>query len=930
MPVRDRHRKVKELFLYARELDLDARAAWLDEACGDDGALRGEVESLLAAEERMPPAYLESRVDLGLKPGSHISHYRIVQRLGAGGMGEVWLAHDETLDRRVALKLPAPDRLSNSAVRDRLLREARAAAALEHPAVCRVFELGDADGHTFIAMELVEGETVAARLARGLVPLAHAISWASDIAGALEEAHGKGIVHRDLKSTNVMVTAAGQVKVMDFGLARALPGFTVSDPAAWRASLTAAGTIIGTPAYMAPEQLRGEAADERADIWALGCVLYELLTGTRPFSDPTATGLVGEILHVEPTPLSERRPGTPRALERVVRKCLAKDPKGRWHSAHDLRDELQWLAEGHAEATLSSVAVQASPRHVTCASVLPPDAVTGLGVPSLSNDGRTLVFEAWPADGPAHLWLRVLSGSDARPLPGTESGTLPFFSPDGHSIGFFADGALKTIDLASGRVVILAQRGGLFAAGTWAGQPPGVILFSSGVGSGLQRIAGAGGSVAEVTSLDAIRGDRAHLWPHFLPDGKHFLFVIQGEESGIYVGSLERGTIRRVVETRPLPATAVAYSPSGHLVYLDEATLLAQPFDLTRLQVTADPVRVSEGVSYYGPGVSSFSISQEGTLVFRQDTGWPLWQPVWLDRSGRELGDVGPPGPYWSGTPFFRPSLSPDVFRPSLSLDGRRLALTRRQAHRHPQIWILDLQRATASPFSIAGFNGMPIWSPAGDRLMWGRAADVHMRSIAAPGEGEPLLPGEHRLGGWLQRWPADWSRSGRYVLIDQESAGPTEWDLFVVDLEGEGRPCRPYLATSAMERTGVFSPDERFVAYCSDISGTMEIYLSTFPEHGERWQISRGGGMMPLWAPTGQELYYAASDQRVMVVRVQADDAGVSLSEPELLFRHESSGHLVVSRDGTRFLGLRTVEPARVNPFTLVLDWPQMLIARS
>jgi Tol biopolymer transport system component len=641
-------------------------------------------------------------------------------------------------------------------------------------------------------------------------------------------------------------------------------------------------------------------------------------------------GLIGAILHVEPPALSKDDAWISGLVDRVVRKCLAKDPAARWQTAHDLRDELQWLAEASAEAGFKGVAVT-TPRRVArqpvWASIAAPPDVTGLGVPTLSPDGRSLVFEGWDAEGRGDLWFRALGGTDTRRLPGTRSATLPFFAPDGRALGFFAEEFLKSLDISSGRVVTLADGCGLFSAGTWAGVSSGVILFSRGVSTGLMRVGGAGGSVVEVTSLDAARGDFAHLWPHFLPDGRHFLVVIAAaREPGIYLGSLESGVMRRLIETPHIPGTAVAYSPSGHLVYVQRGTLVAQPFDIVRFQVIDDPVRVAEDVFYYGPGVSAFSVSREGTLVFREDGGWPLWQPVWLDRTGREIGAAGPSGRYWSGTALFQPSGAPDVFRPCLSSDGRWLAIAQRQANQHPQIWIVDLQRGTLSPFTDGAFNAMPIWSPEGDRLLWGRSADstpdVYVKSIAESGEGQRVMCQEAHF----QRWPTDWSQSGRYVLVDQQSAGPNGWDLIVVDLESEGRRARPYLATPAMERTGVFSPDERWVAYASNVSGAMEVYLSTFPEHGRRWQISQGGGMLPFWAPNGLELYYVDPHGRVMAVRVREGDGVFSLSEPEALFRHESSGHLVVAPDGSRFLGLRALERAPIGPFTIVLDWPQIV----
>ena len=926
----DRYIRVKELFLLARNVTTGARGAWLDDACGEDAALRRDVESLLSADDEAPRTFLEPDAEPVVSPGSRVSHYRIIERLGAGGMGEVWLAHDETLDRRLALKFPAADGFRDPLVRRRFLREARAAAALEHPAVCRVFELGEFAGHVFIAMEYIKGEPLAALLGRSRVPVEQALSWGVVIAAALEEAHQKGIVHRDLKPGNVMVTSSGEIKVMDFGLARTVPGRVPPDGGDWGSDVTAAGVIAGTPAYMAPEQLRGERVDERADIWALGCVLYELLTGARPFNDVSPAGLIGAILHVEPPALSKDDALIPGLVDRVVRKCLAKDPTARWQTVHDLRDELQWLAEASAEAGFKGLAVTKSrsvARQPVWASIAPPADVTGLGVPMVSPDGRSLVFEGWGAAGPGDLWFRALGGRDARRLPDTSSATLPFFAPDGRTLGFFAEGFLKSLDIASGRVVTLADGCGLFSAGTWAGVSPGVILFSRGASTGLTRVGGAGGSVVDVTPLDAARGDVAHLWPHFLPDGRHFLVVIaSAREPGIYLGSLERGVMRRLIETPHILSTAVAYSPSGYLVYLKGGTLVAQRFDIARFQVIGDPVRLAEGVFHYGPGVSAFSISQEGTLVFREDGGWPQWQPVWLDRTGREIGAVGPSGSYWSGTALFQPSGAPDVFRPCISTDSRWLAIAQRQANQHPQIWIVDLQRGTASPFTVGAFNAMPIWSPQGDRLLWGRAADstpdVYVKSIAESGEGQRLMCHDAQL----QRWPTDWSRSGRFVLVDQQSAGPSGWDLIVVDLESEGPRARPYLATPAMERTGVFSPDERWVAYASNVSGAMEVYLSTFPEHGRRWQVSQGGGMLPFWAPDGLELYYVDPQGHVMAVRVRDDDGVLSLSEPEALFRHESSGHLVVGPDGSRFLGLRALDRVPNRPFTLVLDWPQIV----
>jgi Tol biopolymer transport system component len=889
--------------------------------------------------------------------GKVLGPFRIDAKLGSGGMGEVYLATDTRLGRRVAVKILAPDFSDDPSRRQRFEREARAVSSLAHPHICALYDVGQVERIAYLVMELVEGETLTGRIRKGALTLPDALRFAVQIADALAAAHRAGVVHRDLKPGNVMVTRSG-VKLLDFGLAKlrrperdasasqtALP--TEAEP------LTQKGTLLGTYHYMAPEQLEGEDADSRADVFAFGAVLYEMVTGKRAFTGSSPASLIGAILHTDPPPLSERQPLAPAALERVARKCLAKDREARWQSAQDLRDELEWillemekparapvgarrrgwlpglgwgLAAGLA-VVLGLVALVgprgSSPSPQVWAAIPAPDEVVELGVPALSPDGRTLVFEARSTDGQWRLWMRALGGGEARPLPGTEGAFLamPFFSPDGRSVGFFAGGALRVTELASGRTVTLVEGLGFAASGTWAGEGAGEILFSSDLGP-LRRVAGKGGAVREVTSLNASRGDAGHTWPSFLPDGRHFLFVVVvGRAPGIYLGSLDRGEIRRLIGESHYVAAwpGVQYSPSGHVVYLEwgKGTLLARPFDVDRLELIGEPVPLAEGVAHWGPGFAAFSASAEGTLAFREDSGWAVWQPVWLDRSGRELALAGPPGPYLDPTFDRLPRLSPD---------GRRLAVTQRQRAQLPEVWILDLERSTASPFAGGRFAGGAIWAPQGDRLAWGQVVDappqIYVKGLAGAG-GEQRLTTDPSLD---ERWPADWSKNGRYLIYDQNTYGATNWDIYVLDLEANGNQPLPYLTTAAAERHAALSPTGRWLAYVTDVSGRSEVYLSAFPQHGVRWQASRGGGAFPQWSHDGREIFYTGPGGQVTVVRVEEGRDEVSLSEPEVLFQIDSMFTPAVASDGKRFLGMRRVQGVPLKPFTLVLDWPQAL----
>jgi eukaryotic-like serine/threonine-protein kinase len=893
-------------------------------------------------------------------------HLEVREKLGEGGFGEVYRAYDPRLDREVALKL-RKERPSREGGRGRAyLREAQRLARLRHPHVVAVQGADEHDGRAGFWTDLIDGQTLA-DIVRGHGPRSaeEAGSVGRVLCSALAAVHGAGFVHGDVKPANVMRERGGRIVLMDLGAASLLHR---------EAEAQRTGRLQGTPVSMAPELLEGEAPTAASDIYSVGVLLYFLVTGVYParagsYREVRARHLDGELV-----PLRDERSDLPAPFLAVVERALAREPAARYASAgameralgratgdqpvadrtvnerdltpwtgrprqtpggqpHALevgrpgtrlsrsRQGLGWAVAAALAVALAFMAVVALrsasvPAAPIWSSIPPPAGVTALGIPALSPDGQRLAFEANGSDGPGQLWLRNLGTPSARALPGTEGARFPFFSPDGRAIGFFAGGSLKIMDLASGRIQTLVDDTGSRATAAWAGEGPGVILFHAGQGTGgLRRVAPSGGRVVEVTAVDASRGDTEHLWPHFLPDGRHFVFMVQaGPESGIYLGSLDRGEIERLVEI-PFPTgSGAAYSASGHLVYLIDGTLVAHPFDAARLELTGEPIPIVEGVWHLGPGWAAFSVSREGTLVFHEDPGLDIQQPVWLDREGQELEPAGPPGPYHP--PAFELPVS-------LSPDGRWLAVTQRRPARLYEVWILDLIRGTASPFATGRIDGAPVWSPDADRLAWSRGTDlppqVYVKPFASDGEAERLtieIPAVLRL-------PTDWSTSGRYILYDQESAGPTGYDIYVLDLESDGRPSRPYLATNASERHAVLSPDERLVAYTSDISGVHEVYLSTFPEHGPRWQVSQGGGALPLWSPEGDQLLYRGPDGGVMAVWIEDGPGEVVLSEPELLFLREEAGFPTLAPDGERFLGLRKVEDAPLKPYTLVLNWP-------
>ena len=682
-----------------------------------------------------------------LPGGTRLGPYEILSPLGAGGMGEVYRARDTRLERAVAIKV-LPRHLSASAdLRERFEREAKTISRISHPHICALYDVNREGETEYLVMELLEGETLSARLERGALPLEQALRYAVEIADALDFAHRQGIVHRDLKPANVMLTKFG-VKLLDFGLAKALgpdgPVESVTS-APTAVNVTREGTFLGTWPYMAPEQLEGREVDARTDIFAFGTLLYEMATGRTAFSGTSQASLIGSILHTEPPPISMVQPMTPPALDRVVKTCLSKDANDRFQTAHDLRLQLQWIAEGGSQAgvpapvvarrrsrerlawaaaaaaTLAALVLAlvllARPRealHMVQSSILPPEKsafVFDGGPMALSPDGRRLAFLAPTAEGKNLLWVRPLNGMAAQPLAGTDAASYPFWSPDSRFLGFFAGGKLKKIDASGGPPQVLcdAQSG---RGGTWNRE--GVILFSPSLRDALQRVSSAGGSPAPATELDASKQEYSHRFPFFLPDGRHFLYLAQAMQVGqiggqeVCIGSLESKERRPLLlaNSNPVFTPAAPGAASGHILFSRERTLLAQPFDARRLRLSGEAFPLGEQVQYFANfGFGVFTASDNGILAYQASVAGSMTQVVWLDRSGKQLDVLGPPA---------------DYLRPRLSRDGRRVAIDvgDPQTGRF-DIWIYDLARRVPTRFTFEADSVFPIWWPDDSRIVF-------------------------------------------------------------------------------------------------------------------------------------------------------------------------------------------------------------------
>jgi serine/threonine protein kinase len=944
----DRWQQISQLYHDVLTRDESQRTGFLDAACAGDAALRQEVESLLAHEDTAERFMGEPALEVVANvlggeqreslAGRQIGAYQIRSLLGAGGMGEVYRAKDARLGRDVAIKvLPAsfasdPERLH------RFEREARMLAALNHPHIGGIYGFEEADGVRGLVLELVEGQTLADRLALGPLTVRDALTIARQIAEALEAAHEKGIVHRDLKPANIKVTPDGVVKVLDFGLAKAFVGDAsgpdLSQSPTVAMDRTHEGMILGTAAYMSPEQARGKPVDKRTDIWAFGCVLYEMLTGRAAFPGETISDTIAAILEREPEWRSLPA-HTPARIRQLLRRCLDKDPKCRLRDIGEGRidiDDVQsgprqneGVAEGrtgHRErliwaSALALIALMAAAMGVWALRPAPtaPETRLEINAPSTSDpslaispDGLKIVVVGRSAGQP-QLWLRSLDSPSARPLPGTERASSPFWSPDSRSIGFFADTKFKRMDIDGGSVQTLSDSfSTLSLGGAW--NRDGTILFATTPGRPIFRFSAEGGEPAATTRFESPQ-HRSHIRPQFLPDGRHFLFFVTGspEARGVYIGQLDGLDTKRLFDA---DAPAV-YAATGHLLFIREGKLLAQDFNPDRLELSGDAFPIAEHVT----SGTRLSASAAGPIVYRTpspDSGQR--QLVWVDRSGREMDKVVYPDTAALG--------------PSLSHDGRRVAVYR-LANGNMDIWAYETSRRAWDRITFDSFDDIyPLWSPDGTRIVFGSGRKTGVQGLfwkllsAPPGSEEVLL-----LTPQI-KFPMDWSTDGRFLLYD--SLDPKRgFDIWALPLEGDREPFE-IVHTDFNDRLGQFSPDGRWIAYQSDRTGRSEIYVRPFPGPGGDSPVSINGGAQVRWNPNGKELFYIGPDDRLMAVpiRISSNDKVVEPGTPFGLFATSVGSTAIspfrqqymVSPDGQSFVMNSILGEASTSPITVILNW--------
>jgi len=892
-----------------------------------------------------------------LGAGTKLGPYEILAPLGAGGMGEVYRAHDTRLDRSVAIKVLSAHLSSDPARRQRFEREARAVASLNHPHICVLHDIGTQGGIDFLVLEYLEGETLARRLERGAMPTQELLKIATQVSDALDKAHRQGVIHRDLKPANIMLVKSG-AKLLDFGLAKpvATPASAALTAMATESRpLTAEGTIVGTFQYMAPEQLEGKEADARSDIFSFGAVLYEMATGKKAFEGKTTASVIAAVLASEPAPISTLQPMTPPALERVVKTCLAKDPDERFQNAHDLNLQLKWIAEAASQAgvpapvarqgksrekiawalagvflIVATVGVGAylrlarRPAQVIVAEIPPPAKARDLGGPLvISPDGGSLAFTAIDQTGKLALWVRPLGALSAHPLEGTEGAGAPFWSADGRSLGFVSEDKLKTIDVAGGPATVVADAP-LYGGGTW--NLNGTILFVPDVRKGLYQVAASGGTPVPVLTLDSSKF-QDYAWPQFLPDGKHFIYLgvaLDPQNSGIYFATLD-GKQNRLV----LRSGNRAIFASGVLLYGRGATLVGQAFDPESGQLKGEPRQVAERVSDAATASLLFGVSDNGVLAYQAAATTTGRQLTWLDRSGKKVGATGEAGPYY------------DI---RLSPDGRKLAFNLGEAK--SELYVSELGRGLPMrlTFDPDTDSGTPVWSPDGNeilfcRLQGGKAkAGIYQKPSNGAGTEELLLAADSPD---MEFWPNDWSRDGRFILYSRGDLGSrSHEELWVLPLIGDRKP-RVFLRNPPAVYDGQFSPDGRWVAYTSKESGRAEVYVAPFDSSGVmgsgngsapltpggKWQISTSGGQYPRWRGDGKELFFSAADSRVMAGEVDAKSGSFQVGAVAPLFAafaQDSAMPFDVSADGKRFLIVSA--PEQSSAITLLINWPELL----
>jgi Tol biopolymer transport system component len=899
-----------------------------------------------------------------ISTGTRLGSYELVAQIGAGGMGEVYRAHDTKLGRDVAIKvLPEafahdPERLS------RFQREAKMLASLNHPNIATIHGLEQTNGTSYLVMELVSGETLAERVKRdGAVPIEEALAICKQIAEALEAAHEKGIIHRDLKPANVKVTPEGKVKVLDFGLAKAFAGDTADSNPSQSPTLSAVatmqGVLLGTAAYMSPEQARGKAVDKRTDIWAFGCVLYELLCGRPAFEGEDITEILAAVVKTDPD--WNRLPeSTPPAIRVLLRRCLRKDKRQRLQDAAGVRIEIEdALAAPSVGPTTTAPATRGWRERVAWAAATalalvaiafaigfvlrapkPPQPLqavrlsaeigadanlyTAFGASAiLSPDGTRLALVAAGSDQKRRIYVRSLDQLQATALSGTENAGDPFFSPDGQWIGFFADGKLKKISVQGGAAVTLCNAP-FDLGGSWGDD--GTIVFTPDLRGALSEVSSAGGTPQSLTTLDKQGGEGTQRWPQILPGGKAVLFTSNTkagtgaslEDSDIVVYSMTSGQ-RKTVQRGGFYAR---YLPSGHVVYMHEGTLFALPFDLQRLEVTGQPAPILEGVvtALVSAG-AQFSFSETGNLVYVAGrSGGQNVFIYWMDREGKFTPLRDTPGAYYN---------------PAFSPDGKRLALEISDGKRR-DIWVYEWERDTLTRLTFGGEgNGRPVWTPDGQRIVYSsqeKGGVPNLWWIRADGAGDARRLTESKNIQFTGSWRPD----GKVLAFWQLNPG-TNYDIMTLSIEGDEKvgwkpgELKPFLNSAFDEVLPAFSPDGRWLAYISNESGSFEVYVRPFPGPGGKWQISTGGGLYPEWSRNGKELFYRTEDSKIMAVTYTASGDSFHADKPQLWspgqFTDRGLGvyNFDLHPDGKRFAVLKapgTEQTPAVNKVSFIFNF--------
>lgn len=861
-----------------------------------------------------------------MQPGKRIAHYEILSAIGKGGMGEVWRARDTQLGRDVAIKsLPREFALDTDRL-GRFEREARLLAALNHPNIASIYGLERSDGTTVLVMELVEGPTLADRLKEGRIPLEESLAIARQIADALEAAHEKGITHRDLKPGNIKIRPDGMVKVLDFGLAKfgsgATTGVDLQNSPTLSMATTQPGVILGTAAYMAPEQARGRPVDKRADIWAFGVVLYEMLTGARLFQGEDLTETLASVVKEQPD-LS----AVPVSVRRLLERCLEKDPKKRLRDIGDIEllmgeaealpvsrggalRQWVWIAATGALtlalAALSFVYFRETAQPTLLATIATPKGTTLLQGLAISPDGRFLVM-APEAQGKRQLWLRSMDEDRLQPMPDTEDAVQPFWSPDSRYIAFFANGKLKKVALSGGPVQSLCNVADPFG-GSWSNG--GVIVFSRDKGMAIQRVEASGG-----TPVDVIKDQDGLRYPVFLPDGRRFLYLALGgpaENSGIFVNSLDGTEKRRILAdvSRPVFAPSAHHARTGQILFIRENTLMTAPFDASSARIAGDALPLAEGAT-------SPTASDDGVLLYLMISGTRSNQIGWYDRDGKFLGPVGAPG---------------SVGNPAISHDEKSVVFNR-TTDGIPLLWVHDLNRGTETRLTDSPSQS-PFWSPQDDRIVFQSnrtsSSKLYQRSSSPGGTDDVLLDGE------VAPWPTQWSRDGKYIVYFEAGYSKNKRDIWVLPTDESRKPI-PFMTTEADEFMGQLSPDSRWMAFTSDRSGRREVYVRSFPSGEGEWPISVSGGRGPRWKGDGKELYFIGANGKLTAVLVKGSPAGTKLAfeagpPVELFDPHVAHAGLDttfqydVTEDGKRFLINTNTSSADSTLLTVVTNWADRL----